>query len=102
MIQTLICFLYRLNRLGDALVTTPLLHEIKNQLKCKVYVLADRKNHFIFKNNLSIDEVFIFEKGLDGFKNFNNIINQKSIDAVIDIHDDVSTTVSLLVAIGKS
>ena len=40
----------------------------------------------------------IFEKGLGGFKNFNKIINQKSIDAVIDIHDDVSTTVSLLVA----
>ena len=50
----------RLNRLGDALVTTPLLHEIKNQLKCKVYVLADRKNHFIFKNNPSVDEVYYF------------------------------------------
>ena len=91
----------RLNRLGDALVTTPLLHEIKNQLKCKVYVLADRKNHFIFKNNPSVDEVIIFEKGLGGFKNFNKIINQKSIDAVIDIHDDVSTTVSLLVALAR-
>ena len=91
----------RLNRLGDALVTTPLLYEIKNQLKCKVYVLADRKNHFIFKNNPSVDEVFIFEKGLKGFKNFNSIIKQKSIDAVIDTHDDVSTTVSLLVALAR-
>ncbi len=91
----------RLNRLGDALVTTPLLYEIKKQLKCKVYVLADRKNHFIFKNNPSVDEVFIFEKGLTGYKNFNNIIKQKSIDAVIDIHDDVSTTVSFLMAMAR-
>jgi ADP-heptose:LPS heptosyltransferase len=89
----------RLNRLGDALVTTPLLHEVKEQLKCKVYVLADRKNHFIFKNNPSVDEVFIFEKGLTGFKNFNSFLKQKSIDAVIDTHDDVSTTVSFLVAL---
>lgn len=91
----------RLNRLGDALVTTPLLYEIKKQLKCKVYVLADRKNHFIFNNNPSVDEVFIFEKGLKGYKNFNNTLKQKSINAVIDIHDDVSTTVSFLIAIAR-
>lgn len=92
----------RLNRLGDALVTTPLLYEIKKQLKCRVYVLADRKNHFIFKNNPSVDEVIIFEKGLRGYINFHKIIKQKHIDALVDLHDDVSTTVSFLLAMSKA
>jgi hypothetical protein len=33
----------RLNKIGDALVTTPLLFEIKSRLKCSVFVLADKK-----------------------------------------------------------
>lgn len=92
----------RLNRIGDALVTTPLLYEIKNQTGCKIFVLADRKNHFIFRNNPSVDEVIIFEKGLKGILGINKIISENNIDAVIDLHDDVSTTVSFLIAIAKS
>ncbi len=92
----------RLNRIGDALVTTPLLSEIKRQIGCKIYVLADRKNHFIFKNNPDIDEVFIFQKGLKAFLSINKIIKNKAIDAVIDLHDDVSTTVSFLIALAKT
>ncbi len=92
----------RLNRIGDALVTTPLLHEIKKNICCKIIVLADRKNHFIFRNNPDIDEVIIFQKGLKGFLSINKIIKDKSIDAIIDLHDDVSTTVSFLIALAKS
>ncbi len=92
----------RLNRIGDALVTTPLLYEIKRQLGCKVYVLADKKNHFVFRNNTSVDEVIIYNKRIKDFFNINQIIKDKSIDAVIDLHDDVSTTVSFIIAISKS
>lgn len=92
----------RLNRIGDALVTTPLLYEIKKQLGCKIFVLADRKNYFVFRNNPSIDEVIIFNKGIKDFFCINNIIKDKSIDAIIDLHDDVSTTVSFLIAIAKA
>ena len=91
----------RLNRIGDALVTTPLLHEIKNQTGCNILVLADIKNHFVFRNNTSIDEVIVFEKGLKVFFNFNKLIKERSIDAIIDLHDDVSTTVSFLIAFAK-
>ncbi|HSL88662.1 MAG TPA: glycosyltransferase family 9 protein [Ignavibacteriaceae bacterium] len=91
----------RLNRIGDALVTTPLLHEAKTKIGCRVIVLADKKNHFIFRNNPSIDEVIIFDKGIRGVLGINTIINEKNIDAVIDLHDDVSTTVSFLVALAK-
>jgi ADP-heptose:LPS heptosyltransferase len=91
----------RLNRIGDALVTTPLLYEIKQQIGCKIYVLADKKNHFIFRNNPSIDEVIIFNKDLNSIININKIIKKNNIDAVIDLHDDVSTTVSFLIALAK-
>lgn len=92
----------RLNRIGDALVTTPLLHEVKKQLGCRIIVLADKNNHFIFRNNPSIDETIIFKKGLKGILGINKIILKKNIDAVIDLHDDVSTTVSYLVALSKT
>jgi ADP-heptose:LPS heptosyltransferase len=91
----------RLNRIGDALVTTPLLWEIKQQLGCQIIVLADKKNHFVFKNNPSIDKVIVFNKKLSDFFNFNKLLKDESIEAIVDLHDDVSTTVSFLVAIAK-
>lgn len=91
----------RLNRIGDALVTTPLLYEVKKQIGCKVYVLADKRNNFVFKNNPYIDEVILFNKRLIDFFSINDLIKDYSIDAIIDLHDDVSTTVSFLVALSK-
>ncbi len=91
----------RLNRIGDALVTTPLLDIVKRELKCSIYVLADRKNYFIFENNPSIDEVIILDKSLQGIFGINKIIKARKIDTIVDLHDDVSTTVSFLIAIAK-
>ena len=91
----------RLNRIGDALVTTPLFDLIKNQIGCKIIVLADRKNHFIFRNNPAIDDVIVFEKGFKGLFEINKIIKKNNINALIDLHDDVSTTVSFLIALAN-
>jgi len=91
----------RLNRIGDALVSTPLLDQVKGKLGCKVYVLADKKNHFIFHNNPSIDKVMIFDKKLKSFLSINDIIRKHNIDAIVDLHDDVSTTVSFLIALAS-
>lgn len=87
----------RLNKIGDALVTTPLFDEVKNKLGIKIFVLADRKNHFIFENNPSIDEIIIFNKGLKGIFDVRNFIKKNNIDTVVDLHDDVSTTVSFII-----
>ncbi len=92
----------RLNRIGDALVTTPLLHLVKTKLNCKIYLLADIKNFFVFKNNPDVDDLIIFKKGLRGFREFVRIVKSEKIDVVVDLHDDVSTTVSFLVAINKA
>ncbi|MCH7724093.1 MAG: glycosyltransferase family 9 protein [Bacteroidetes bacterium] len=91
----------RLNRIGDALVTTPLLDTVKKELNCSIYVLADRKNYFIFENNPSIDEVIIFDKSVNNMFGINKIIKARKIDTVVDLHDDVSTTVSFMIAIAK-
>ena len=53
----------RLNRIGDALVVTPLLKLIKDNLRCEIHVLADKKNYFVFANNPSIDNIIVFNKG---------------------------------------
>lgn len=91
----------RLNRIGDALVTTPLLYEIKKQIGCKVIVLSDPGNYFVFLNNPSVDEVIIYKKGLKSITGINRIIKEKNIDTVVDLHDDVSTTVSFLIALSN-
>ena len=92
----------RLNRIGDALVTTSLLHLIKSNLHCDVYLLADKKNYFAFNNNPDIDEVIIFEKGLGGIIKILKTIKHERIDTIVDLHDDVSTTVSFLIALSSA
>ena len=77
------------------------MYEIKNQIGCKVFVLADKKNHFVFRNNPAIDNVIVFEKGFRGLFTINKIIKENKIDAVIDLHDDVSTTVSFLIVLSN-
>lgn len=89
----------RLNRIGDALVATPLLHEIKSKLKSRLFVLADRKNKVAFENNPDIDELLIFNKGLKGYFEIFRFIKKEKIYTVVDLHDDVSTTVSFIIAL---
>lgn len=85
----------RLNRIGDALVTTPLLYEFKKQLNCRITVLASKYNYFIFNNPHLTDEVIVFNKKVRSFIKF---INKNNYDVIVDLHDDVSTTVSYLIA----
>lgn len=92
----------RLNRIGDALVSTPLLHFIKNKINCRIYVLADLKNYFVLDNNPDIEKVIVFKKGLNGFGEFLRFVKKEKIETIVDLHDDVSTTVSLLIALSKA
>ncbi len=92
----------RLNRIGDALVITPLLHEMRKQTSSKIYLLADKKNYFVFENNNDIDDVIIFERGIKGIFRVLNFIKENKINTIVDLHDDVSTTVSFLIAFAKA
>ncbi len=92
----------RLNRIGDALVTTPLLYELKQQIGCMIYVLASEQNYFIFNNSQLCDEIIVYNKRIKSQKGLINKLNELNFDAIIDLHDDVSTTVSYIVALTKS
>jgi len=92
----------RLNRIGDALVATPLIHEIRKAVKSKLFLLADKKNHFVFENNNDIDKVVVFEKGLKGIFKVLRFIKDNNINTVVDLHDDVSTTVTFLIALSNA
>ncbi len=91
----------RLNKLGDALITTPLLSLLNKSLNAKIYVLADKRNHQIFERNDFVEEVCIFEKGFAGFRKTLQWINSEKFHVLIDAHDDVSTTVSLISGFAK-
>ncbi len=91
----------RLNRIGDALVTTPLLKEIKEQIGCKVFLLAGNQNYFIFENAKLADEIIVYRKNVHGIRSLIKMINTLQLDAIVDLHDDISTTVSYLIAFSK-
>lgn len=91
----------RLNRIGDALVTTPLLFEIKKQIGCKVFVLASSSNYFIFENPKLTDEIIVYRKNINGIFSLIKMINEIGFDAMVDLHDDVSSTVSYITAFVK-
>ncbi len=92
----------RLNRIGDALVTTPLLKVIKEQIGCKIYVLASSSNYFVFENQKLADEIIVYMKNIHGIRSLIKMINHLEFDIVVDLHDDVSSTVSYLIAFSKS
>lgn len=92
----------RLNRIGDALVTTPLLYQIKKAAGCTIHVLASRQNYFIFDNNDLADEIIIFNKNIKDIGGLVKRINETNYDIIFDLHDDVSSTVSHMLALIQS
>jgi ADP-heptose:LPS heptosyltransferase len=90
--------LIRLNRIGDALITTPLLFELKKKLNCNITVLASSQNYFIFNNHLLTDKIIVFNKKSESLFSLIKLLNKKKYDVIIDLHDDVSTTVSYIIA----
>lgn len=88
----------RLNRIGDALVVTPLLHKLKEITGCSITLIADRHNHFVFRNNPDIDEIIVFEKGSKGTKSVIQSLNKGNFKVFLDLHDDVSVTVSFIIS----
>lgn len=86
----------RLNGIGDALVSTPLIHFVKQHFGCRTVVVADRQNHFVFANNPDVDHVIVYRKGPLGIWHAQQAAQAYNPVAVIDLHEKLSTTVSLL------
>ncbi|MFA6597411.1 MAG: glycosyltransferase family 9 protein [Ignavibacteriaceae bacterium] len=91
----------RLNRIGDALVVTPLLSEIKKNMNVEISVLASQTNYIVFEDCPAVNKVIAFDKGLKSFWRLLKLIENEKFTAIVDLHDDVSTTVSFLIALAK-
>ena len=89
----------RLNGIGDALVSTPCIQAIKKRFGCRTVVVADVQNHFIFTNNPSVDHVVVYRKGPLGLWRARRDAQAFRPTAVVDLHEQLSTTVSLLAGV---
>lgn len=88
--------LIRLNKIGDALVTTPLISILKEKTGAQLYILADKKNHFVFSGSPYVSGVYVFEKSLAGRGKLFRELQAMEFDILVDLHDDVSNTVTML------
>ena len=86
----------RLNRIGDALISTPLIRFVKERFGCQTVVVADQCNHFIFQHHPCVDHVIVYRKGPLGIPNAVRRAQAYRPTVVIDLHEQLSTTVSLL------
>ena len=52
--------IFRTDRIGDFLITSPLIKAIKrNDTKSKIYIVASKKNENFIKNYILVDKVFV-------------------------------------------
>ncbi|MBU1100815.1 MAG: glycosyltransferase family 9 protein [Bacteroidetes bacterium] len=89
-----------LNRIGDALVSTPLIGLVKRKTNCYVGVLAGAKNHFVFDTNPYVNKTIRYSKGIVASIKLTREIS-KDYDVIVDLHDGISTTVSLIIGLSK-
>lgn len=87
----------RLNKIGDALVTTPFIHLLKQRTGARISVVADKKNYFIFKDHPDIANVYIYNKKPEKARELNKALQAAKFDVIVDLHDDVSNTASMLI-----
>lgn len=89
--------LIRLNKIGDALVTTPFIKLLKQQTGAQLFVLADKKNYFIYDNHEAVSKVYIYNKKPEKARELTRKLQEEKFDAIVDLHDDVSNTASMII-----
>lgn len=87
----------RLHKIGDALVAIPTMKALKDRFGCRIVVVAEKRNHFIYRHYAFINEVIVYKKGLTGVTDAAAAVNRLHPKLLIDLHEKISTTSSLLV-----
>lgn len=87
----------RLHKIGDGLVAVPSIKAVKDTFGCRIVVVAEKRNHFIFRSYPFIDEVIVYKKGIMGVSDVAAAVNRLKPKLLIDQHEKISTTSSLLV-----
>lgn len=88
----------RLNNIGDALITTSLIGELKKSEDVTIDVICSERNKMVFENRELCDKVYIYDKKINTFLKIIKEINSEKYDCIIDSHDDVSSTASMFIA----
>ncbi|AFN75723.1 family 9 glycosyl transferase [Melioribacter roseus P3M-2] len=92
----------RLNRIGDALTSTPFIRLLKKHCDCNITVVCSKSNHFIFRQNGLTDNLIVYDKKQNNLAKIIRAISDINPDLLIDLHDDVSFTVSMLIAFSSA
>ncbi|MGK9475942.1 glycosyltransferase family 9 protein [Melioribacter sp. OK-6-Me] len=92
----------RLNRIGDALTSTPFLELLKRNYNCNLTLVCSKSNHFIFCQKGLVDNLIVYDKKQNNLTKIIRMISDINPDLLIDLHDDVSFTVSMIIAFSAS
>lgn len=92
----------QIGKIGDMILTTPLIDEIKNTYPdSELTVLASKRNSIISNNLFSVDNTIVFDKRIFHLIKLILKLKRKSFDIWIDTKDEHSTTSKMLVSICK-
>lgn len=89
----------RLNNIGDALVSTPLVHALRQHSGAQLEVLCSPRNRVVWAEHPDIARVHVLPKGLWARLQCLAVLRRTPYHLVLDLHDDVSTTAALAVAL---
>jgi ADP-heptose:LPS heptosyltransferase len=93
----------RLHRIGDLLVTLPILNSLKRHYPNLVIdVLLSVSNSGVLLAEPSIRKQYTLKKGLLSILNLVKLLRQEKYDFVIDAADETSTTATLLCLLTKA
>ncbi len=89
----------RQDRIGDVLVSTPLLHALKSRYPhATVDFLLSSNNHFVLANEPLVRKRWIYQKNLSSGWDVLRSIRQEHYDFVIDLMDNPSATSTVFCA----
>lgn len=89
----------RLNNIGDALVSTPLLDAVHRHTGARLELLCSPRNRVALAQHPAVAAVHVLPRGLRARWGLLRRLARARYDLVLDLHDDVSTTAALAVAL---
>jgi ADP-heptose:LPS heptosyltransferase len=89
----------RQDRIGDVLVSLPIVHALKRHFpSAQIDALFGENNHFIAANDPVFNERFIYKKNLSGATRILRTLRHRHYDYLIDFMDNVSTSSTIFVS----
>ncbi len=88
----------RFGGIGYALSLTPLIHQLKESLNCSIFILVDKQSNFVYRNNPSVDKIFIYSEGIKDIVDILRLIRYENFDIIINTHQEYSPLNELFIS----